>query len=179
MRYILSLLLVGLLCATSIFGGVRYHLDDFQTSPYTMDASVVGVDGHSYARTALSPDISFKGLELGVNLNEAFEDSPNLPDDIIDLKNKIESEYDTFKIEAAQKKGGSNYFLYFKELSPSNREKWKEVTQDLIDAGLLPSDSKIEGGTGEGYYAKVRLDNNSTEKIELFAVGSEISESSK
>jgi hypothetical protein len=96
--------------------------------------------------------------ELGVNLNEAFEDSPNLPDDIIDLKNKIESEYDTFKIEAAQKKGGSNYFLYFKELSPSNREKRKEVTQDLIDAGLLPSDSKIEGGTGEGYYAKVNID---------------------
>lgn len=31
----------------------------------------------------------------------------------------------------------------------------------------------------KGYYAKVRLDNNSTEKVELFAVGSEISESSK
>lgn len=31
----------------------------------------------------------------------------------------------------------------------------------------------------KGYYAKVRLDNNSTEKIELFAVSSEISESSK
>jgi len=95
--------------------------------------------------------------ELGVNLKEAFEDSPDLPEDIIDLKNKIESEYSTFKIEAAQKKGGSNYFLYFKELSPSNREKRKEVTQDLIDAGLLPSDSKIEGGTGEGYYVKTNI----------------------
>lgn len=95
--------------------------------------------------------------KLGVNLKEAFEDSPNLPEDIIDLKNKIESEYNTFKIEAAQKKGGSNYFLYFKELSPSNREKRKEVTQDLIDAGLLPSDSKIEGGTGEGYYVKTNI----------------------
>ena len=31
----------------------------------------------------------------------------------------------------------------------------------------------------KGYYAKVRLDNNSTKKIELFAVSSEISESSK
>ncbi len=31
----------------------------------------------------------------------------------------------------------------------------------------------------KGYYAKVRLDNDSTEKIELFAVSSEISESSK
>lgn len=95
--------------------------------------------------------------EFGVDLNEAFEDSPNLPDDIIDLKNKIESEYDNFKIEAAQKKGGNDYFLYFKELSPSNREKRKEVTQDLISLGLLPSDSKIEGGTGEGYYTKVNI----------------------
>lgn len=31
----------------------------------------------------------------------------------------------------------------------------------------------------KGYYAEVRLDNNSTEKVELFAVSSEISESSK
>ncbi len=31
----------------------------------------------------------------------------------------------------------------------------------------------------KGYYAKVRLDNDSTEKIELFAVSSDISESSK
>tara|TARA_Y100001972_G_C7574079_1_gene288114 strand:+ start:291 stop:668 length:378 start_codon:yes stop_codon:yes gene_type:complete len=31
----------------------------------------------------------------------------------------------------------------------------------------------------KGYYAEVRLDNNSTEKVELFAVGSEISQSSK
>jgi len=31
----------------------------------------------------------------------------------------------------------------------------------------------------KGYYAEVRLDNNSTEKVELFAVGSEITESSK
>jgi len=31
----------------------------------------------------------------------------------------------------------------------------------------------------KGYYAEIRLDNNSTGKIELFAVGSEITESSK
>ena len=31
----------------------------------------------------------------------------------------------------------------------------------------------------KGYYAEVRLDNNSTKKVELFAVGSEITESSK
>ena len=31
----------------------------------------------------------------------------------------------------------------------------------------------------KGYYAEIRLDNNSTGKVELFAVGSEITESSK
>tara|TARA_R100001163_G_C4997378_1_gene147809 strand:+ start:435 stop:812 length:378 start_codon:yes stop_codon:yes gene_type:complete len=31
----------------------------------------------------------------------------------------------------------------------------------------------------KGYYAQVRLDNNSTKKVELFAIGSEITESSK
>mgnify|MGYP001377513151 CR=1 FL=1 len=31
----------------------------------------------------------------------------------------------------------------------------------------------------KGYYAQIRLDNNSTGKVELFAVGSEITQSSK
>ena len=31
----------------------------------------------------------------------------------------------------------------------------------------------------KGYYAEIRLDNNSTKKVELFAVGSEITQSSK
>ena len=34
-------------------------------------------------------------------------------------------------------------------------------------------------GDVKGYFAEVRLENDSTEKIELFAVSSEINESSK
>ena len=34
-------------------------------------------------------------------------------------------------------------------------------------------------GDVKGYFAEVKLENDSTEKIELFSVGSEVNESSK
>jgi hypothetical protein len=107
--------------------------------------------------------------ELGVNLDEAFEDSPNLPSDISNLKDNIESDYDTFKIEAAQKKGGGNYFLYFKEVSPRDREKRKEILQDLINNGILSKDSEIKGGGEEGYYANTTINGN---KYKIWVKGS-------
>jgi|688.fasta_scaffold211807_2 hypothetical protein len=107
--------------------------------------------------------------ELGVNLDEAFEDSPNLPSDISNLKDNIESDYDTFKIEAAQKKGGGNYFLYFKEVSPRDREKRKEILQDLINNGILSKDSEIKGGGEEGYYASTTINGN---KYKIWVKGS-------
>jgi hypothetical protein len=107
--------------------------------------------------------------ELGINLDEAFEDTPNLPQDITDLKSQIESEYNSYKIEAAQKKGGGNYFLYFKELSPRDREKRKEITQDLIDAGILPTESVLKGGGEEGYYAETNINGT---KYKIWVKGS-------
>jgi hypothetical protein len=47
------------------------------------------------------------------------------------------------------------------------------------DFVMFSKPNSINTSSIKGYYAKVRLDNDSTEKIELFAVGSEISESSK
>ena len=44
---------------------------------------------------------------------------------------------------------------------------------------MFSKDNTINLGDVSGYYAEVKLENNSTEKIELFAVSSEISESSK
>jgi len=107
--------------------------------------------------------------ELGIDLKEVFEDSPNLPQDIADLKSQIESEYDPYKIEAIQKKGGGNYFLYFKELSPRDREKRKEITQDLIDTGILPSESIVKGGGEEGYYAETSINGT---KYKIWIKGS-------
>jgi len=47
------------------------------------------------------------------------------------------------------------------------------------DFVMFSKPNSINTSSIKGYYAKVRLDNDSTEKIELFAVSSEISESSK
>jgi hypothetical protein len=47
------------------------------------------------------------------------------------------------------------------------------------DFVMFSKPNSINTSSIKGYYAKVRLDNDSTEKIELFAVGSEISKSSK
>ena len=44
---------------------------------------------------------------------------------------------------------------------------------------MFSKNNIINLGDVSGYFAEVKLENNSTEKIELFAVGSEISESSK
>jgi len=47
------------------------------------------------------------------------------------------------------------------------------------DFVMFSKPNSLNTSSVKGYYAKVRLDNDSTEKIELFAVSSEISESSK
>jgi len=78
-------------------------------------------------------------LKLGVNLKEAFEDTANLPTEISDLKQQILNASGDigYEIEAAQKHSLTDYYLYFKELSPRDREKRKEITQELIDNKIL------------------------------------------
>ena len=44
---------------------------------------------------------------------------------------------------------------------------------------MFSKDNRVNTSSIVGYYAEVALENNSKEKIELFAVGSEISQSSK
>ena len=53
----------------------------------------------------------------------------------------------------------------------------------LVAAGncflLFRKNNKVNKSGIKGYYAKIRLKNNSTDRVELFSVGSEITESSK
>jgi len=44
---------------------------------------------------------------------------------------------------------------------------------------MFSKNKKINSSSLKGYYAEVNLINNSTEKIELFAIGSSIAISSK
>ena len=64
----------------------------------------------------------------------------------------------------------------------------KQITCDVSNNTTLPSnndflffskDNRANMTSLLGYYAEVEVKNNSTEKVELFAMGSEIFESSK
>ncbi len=55
------------------------------------------------------------------------------------------------------------------------------ITPPITNSSFLmfSKNNIVNLGDVSGYFAEVRLENNSTKKIELFAVGSEISQSSK
>jgi len=44
---------------------------------------------------------------------------------------------------------------------------------------MFSKDNKVNKNSLVGYYAEVKLENNSSSKAELFSIGSEITESSK
>jgi hypothetical protein len=98
--------------------------------------------------------------EIGINLNEAFQDSSNLPDDISNLKQQIldASGELGYEIEAAQKNSPRDYFLYFKGLGQRDREGRKNITQELIDNKILTPtnpNSPINKNPEGAYYTDV------------------------
>ena len=104
--------------------------------------------------------------KLGINLNEAFEDSPNLPDDISNLKQQIQDTSGElgYEIEAVQKSSTGDYFLYFKGLGRKNREERKNVTQELIDKKILTPtnpNSPINKNKNGAYYTNVTIGGKS------------------
>ena len=50
---------------------------------------------------------------------------------------------------------------------------------DPDDFIMFNKDNKVNKNSLVGYYAEVKLENNSSSKAELFSIGSEITESSK
>ena len=44
---------------------------------------------------------------------------------------------------------------------------------------MFEKDKQVNSSSLIGYYAEVKFVNNSTEKVELFSIGAEVSESSK
>jgi hypothetical protein len=98
--------------------------------------------------------------KLGVNLNEAFQDSSDLPSDISNLKQQIQDASGElgYEIEAAQKNSPRDYFLYFKGLSQRDREGRKNITQELIDNKILTPtnpNSPINKNPEGAYYTDV------------------------
>ena len=50
---------------------------------------------------------------------------------------------------------------------------------DPDDFIMFSKDNKVNKNSLVGYYAEIKLENNSSSKAELFSIGSEITESSK
>ena len=53
------------------------------------------------------------------------------------------------------------------------------LTVSVNDFIMFQKDNRVNTTSLKGYYANVKLENTSTNKVELFSVASEISESSK
>lgn len=57
-----------------------------------------------------------------------------------------------------------------------------DSSNSVVDDGdfiMFSKNKEVNNNSLLGYYAEVKLTNNSTDKIELFSLGSEITESSK
>jgi len=111
--------------------------------------------------------------ELGVNLNEAFEDTADLPTEISDLKQQILNVSGDigYEIEAVQKKDG-DYFLYFKLLNSRDREERKNITQELIDNKILipvNPNSPISKNPKGAYYTDITIGDK---QYRIFVKGS-------
>ena len=58
-----------LLCTVASLHAVEYDLEDFMEGNTSMDVGYVNIDSESFFKLGLQPNLSFKALELGLNLN--------------------------------------------------------------------------------------------------------------
>jgi hypothetical protein len=78
--------------------------------------------------------------------------------------------------------GGITYFGLVSDITSTNIQVIHDAGISLplsSDFIMFEKDKRVNSSSLIGYYADVKLVNNSKEKIELFSLGSEISESSK
>ena len=62
-------ILLSSLLVSPISAAARYNLDDFEESRLSGGAGLSMVDGQTYLTTGFSPNLKFKGAELGFDLN--------------------------------------------------------------------------------------------------------------
>ena len=81
-----------------------------------------------------------------------FEDSENIPDDIEQIRSTINNhpEYKD-KVEAVVMNSSTRPFIYIKDVGFKSRDVRLEITNDLIEKGLLPK-GKIKQNDKGSYY---------------------------
>ena len=118
-------------------------------------------------------------MEIILTFNEQLNISLQKGDTIWYLKTNAVGGYDVAKSSFAKKLG------VVKEINNQNNEivvdsDINDPTLNLQDIFVMFSKDSIANKSSLiGYYAEVFLENNSKEKIELFAVNSEVAQSSK
>jgi len=118
-------------------------------------------------------------MEITLTFNEQLNISLQIGDTVWYLNTNAVGGYDVAKSSLAKKLG------VVKEINNQNNEiivdsDINDSTLNLEDVFIMFSKDSIANTSSLiGYYAEVFLENNSKEKIELFAVNSEIVQSSK
>ncbi len=125
-------------------------------------------------------------MEITLKFDNPFNHSLQVGDTIWYTDTLSSGGYSTASKDTVNKLGtvefiSNQYRAYQLKVSVPAPQGTTTVTPPLnIGAFIMFSKNNIINlGDVSGYYAEVKLENNSTEKIELFAVGSEISQSSK
>ena len=91
-----------------------------------------------------------------------FEDSEGLPEDLLDLKSRINA-LDGYEVEAIQtnKRGvgtPKGTWIYLKDVSEKGRGLRKDLTDDLVKKGALPP-GKVTSNKGAFYLETERWRN--------------------
>ena len=125
-------------------------------------------------------------MEITLRFNNPFNHSLQVGDTIWYTNTSSSGGYNVAPKDSVNKLGtlefiSNQYQAYQLKVSVPAPQGTTTVTPPLnIGAFIMFSKNNIINlGDVSGYFAEVKLENNSTEKIELFAVSSEISESSK
>ena len=125
-------------------------------------------------------------MEITLKFDNPFNHSLQVGDTIWYTNTSTSGGYDFAAKDSVNKLGAvefvsNQYRAYELKVSRYAPQGTTTITPPLnLGAFIMFSKNNVVNlGDVSGYFAEVKLENNSTEKIELFAVGSEISESSK
>jgi len=125
-------------------------------------------------------------MQITLTFNEPLNTSLQVGDTIWYVDTSVIGGYDTASQDNINKLGtvehvSNQYRQHQIKVSKYTPANITTLTPSLnTDSFIMFSkNNTVNLGSVSGYFAEVKLENNSTEKVELFAVSSEISESSK
>ena len=121
-------------------------------------------------------------MQITLTFNEQLNSSLQIGDTVWYLNTNQAGGYDTAKSSLAKKLGIVKDIINQNQnnkiiVSNNFSNELPTLNNDVFI--MFSKDNRANISSLVGYYAEVSLENNSTEKIELFAVNSEIAESSK